>query len=254
MSLQLPNPSTVSDQLAALLQAVAANPITAPVAVIKSLGGAAGHQSYAVVASCNGGVVPSANVATTTGPTTLSATAYNTITWSPLLGVETPVTYSIYRVTGGAAQGLIASGLTIAAGQALGSFVDNGVAANTALTVPPFITLGVNPANLQVVSGAIAAITIPEGNVLITYAGAAAISLPAPISGSKASGGQDGCKLRFYTTTNNQHVITTAADGFNGADDTATMAATASSYFEVIAYGGVWYTFSALNIAVLSEV
>jgi hypothetical protein len=245
--------------IAALLQALEGGNVPLPVPVITTVGGAAGHQSYVVSATVNGQTVPSATVSTTTGPTTLGALTYNTVSWAALnipqlQGSNFNVIYNVYRTAGGANQGLIGTVTQSVNSPAPLSFMDNGISANTTLTAPAFNTSGTPAASLQVVSTSVATITIPVGNVLITYAGAAAITLPAPVSGAQSAGGQDGCKLTFYTTTNNQHVITAPANTINGNKDTATMAATASSLLELVAYGGVWYSFSAFNVAVLTEV
>jgi hypothetical protein len=113
--------------ITAALQAVEGN-LTSPTPTVTPTGGAAATQSYQVVAfNANGDTTPSSTVTTNVGPTTLSGTAYNTISWSAATGVGDATTgYKVIRVAGGPSQGLIA---TLAAGTL--TYRDTGTAATT---------------------------------------------------------------------------------------------------------------------------
>ena len=83
------------------------------------------------------------------------------------------------------------------------------------------------------------AINITSGIILITKGSAIALTLPLPISGSNASGGDDGNQLRFVPTTSFSHVITTSANGFNGNKHILTLVPPSSGL--VVAFGGTWF-------------
>jgi hypothetical protein len=106
----------------AAIQATGAT-LVSPVCVVTPTGGAAGSQSYEVVATnASGDTLPPTATNTAAGPTTLDATHYNTITWVSPAGATF---MKIIRTVGGAAQGIIA---TVAASQV--SLVDNGLVAS----------------------------------------------------------------------------------------------------------------------------
>jgi hypothetical protein len=246
-NLQLPSPSAQqSDVIAALLASALANPIVPPVVTVTPTGGSATTQTYVVVAKTNGGVAPSAATSTTVGAATLSATAFNTISWTAPQnqGAQTPVTYDVYRTVGGAAQGLIASNLTAT------SLVDNGLVANTAPTTPPFNTTQLQvvavqePVTAAAVSGAVTA----PGLVMITDASAAALTMAAPIAGAPSAGGQDGMTISFISTTAAAHTVTTPANKINGSLHIATFAAAIGNAITFRAFNGIWY--STTNVGV----
>jgi hypothetical protein len=98
------------------------------------------------------------------------------------------------------------------------------------------------------------AIAIKEGSVLITDAGAAAMTLAAPTPGARSAGGDDGKKLRILATTAYAHTVTTPPGKINGNRDVVTFAAVGDCA-ELTAYNGVWYaTLSGPTPAALSEV
>lgn len=239
MNISLPNPAQVSDQLAAILQAVQANILNAPVASVTPTNGGSTTYDYTVVANVGGAQIPSNSASTSTGASTLSATAYNTISWNALQGAEpgVAVTYSVYRTTGGSTQGLIASGLTGT------SFVDTGATAASA-TTPPFNTSGTLAAVVQepaVAFAASGAVSIPGGTVFITASGAAALTLAAPIAGPASSGGHDGLSISFISTTAEDHTVTTPANAINGSKHVGTFGGAIGDGFTLTAYNGVWY-------------
>jgi len=104
------------------------------------------------------------------------------------------------------------------------------------------------------VDAASGAIAIKEGTVLITKSTAAAMTLAAPVSGARASGGDNSKKLKIIAGTAQAHAVTTPSNKINGADDTVTFAAV-GDWVEFVAYNGVWYaTLGGPTPAALSEV
>jgi hypothetical protein len=197
-------------------------------------GGAAGSQSYVVVANL-GTVKTAASAAGSTGsgPTTLDATHFNTLVWAAVAGATS---YDVYRTAGGAAQGKIASGLAVL------TLVDDGLTGDT--TTAPSIngtgTLsGALQDNLQIASGD-GAITA-FGRVLITKVTAAALTLAVPVAGAPSAGGQDGSVLSVTDTTGHAHTVTTPANGIVGSKHIATFGGTANNTLVLVAYNGIWY-------------
>ena len=74
----------------------------APTVTVTPTGGSATNFSYVVVAKNGSDVIPTL-ASITTGPATLTASAFNTIAWSPLTGINlSAVTYDVWRTVGGA--------------------------------------------------------------------------------------------------------------------------------------------------------
>ena len=96
------------------------------------------------------------------------------------------------------------------------------------------------------------AVVTKDGDVIITKATAAALSLPAPTPGAASAGGDDGKIVRFISTTAAAHVITSPTRGFNkkGSSGTATMTAAIGNSFTVEAYNGDWYTGALINTTI----
>jgi hypothetical protein len=256
-----PNPAVAqqTDLVNALVTAVQAVPVTPPVVIVVPLAPASTNYTYAVVAKLGTQTVP-ATVTITTGAATLSATASNTISWNTIPGAV----YDVYRVTGGANQGKIASNLTPNVPNGYGgvlntlatmSVVDAGLSGDST-AAPTFNTTGTLAHGAmtpdQVVNSATAVISIITGTVLVTYAGVAAMTLGTPVAGPASAGGQDGAELLFITTTTNQHTVTTPANVINGNKHILTFAATANSQLSLEAHGGIWYYANAVNAAVAS--
>lgn len=241
-NLQLPNPAQTSDQINALLQAVQALPFTPPIVTAVPLVAASTSYGYTVVAKVNGEVAPG-SVTITTGASTLSVTASNTVNWT---NVPNAV-YDVYRTTGGTTQGKIGSNMSGL------SLVDTGLAGD-GTTAPPFNTSGtfaggiIEPVQVDLVSGAI---TIVTGCVLITDASAAALTLALPVAGAASAGGQDGASLTIISTTAAAHTVTTPASGINGTLHIATFAAAVGNAVTLTAYNGKWYA-STLNGVTIS--
>lgn len=249
----LPNPAQSTDQVAALLAAMLATNFLPPVVTVTPTNGSATTQTYVVVAKLNGQVVPSVATSTTVGPTTLSATNFNTIGISPLVGVQAgvAVAYDVYRTVGGATQGIIASNLSLVPGQAQLSLVDNGLAA-VAATTPPFNTSGIIASGTQeavlLLTGTTDAITNVSGQVYIGSGSADATTLGTPIAGSAAQGGHDGCVLTILCKTAFAHTVTAAANKINGSTHIITFAAAVANNIVLQAYGGVWYVLNSVGV------
>lgn len=98
-------------------------PPSAPAVAPTPAGGRTSY-SYAVVAfNATGDLPESANGSTSTGPSNLDTTHYNTVSWGAIGGGATGV--KVIRTAGGAAQGIIATMSSAAAG----SLRDTGLAA-----------------------------------------------------------------------------------------------------------------------------
>ncbi len=257
----LPNSAAVqqSDLVNALVTAVQAVPVTPPVVTVTPLAAASTTYTYAVIAKLGTQTVPT-QVTITTGAATLSAAASNTISWN----VIPNAVYDVYRVTGGANQGKIASNLTpnvpngyggVLSTLATMSLVDGGLSGDST-SAPTFNTTGTLAHGCQtpdqVVNSSAAVISIITGTILVTYAGVAAMTLGLPVAGPASAAGQDGSELLFISTTTNQHTVTTPTNGINGSKHILTFAATANSQLSLEAHGGIWYYANAVNAAVAS--
>jgi hypothetical protein len=91
---------------------------------------------------------------------------------------------------------------------------------------------------VDLISGAIG---IKEGNVFLTKAGVAAMTLALPIAGAQSAGGDDGRTLVIIDTTGHAHTVTTPASGLNAADHIATFGGTAGQFGELVAFNGSWW-------------
>jgi hypothetical protein len=91
-----------------------------------------------------------------------------------------------------------------------------------------------------------------DGDVILSKATAAAISLPAPTAGAASAGGDDGKIVRFISTTAAPHVITCPTRGFNkkGSSGTATMTAAIGNSCSFEAYAGDWYNGALINTTI----
>jgi len=86
------------------------------------------------------------------------------------------------------------------------------------------------------------AIGLTAGVVVIDGAGALALTLADPTSGSQdaATPGNDGQELTIVGKTAHAHTVTTPANGINGNKHILTFANVGDSA-TLVAYGGVWY-------------
>lgn len=113
--------------------------------------------------------------------------------------------------------------------------------------------------NLQVAEYTSAGAIKPGGVALLKTGAASAFTLVQPLAGPQLQGGQDFMRMKIIALDAHAYTVTTAADGINGADDTATCGAIIGQTLELIAFNGVWYSelnTSAANTAAwtLSEV
>lgn len=92
------------------------------------------------------------------------------------------------------------------------------------------------------------AITIANhARVYLSKAGAAAITLAAPTSGT-----HDGWRITVTAISAQAHVITGGVDGFNakGSSGTATFGGAIGDSVTFEAYLGHWYTISKVNVTI----
>lgn len=250
-NLQLPNPATFAQRVAALEQALSGNLIPPPIATLVVTGGAAGTYSYVVVAKYPPMNVPSGVATTTTGPTALSAASFNTISWTAAPAVAEgniiPV-YDVYRTAGGGTQGRIAvniSAVTPQGNQVALTIVDNGLVADGTVA-PPFNGSGVIQGGTQesvYVMGTNTTIPIGAGLVVMNKVGSVtAATLAAPIAGT-----DDGKTLTVLSTVAQANTITTPAAAINGTLHIATFTAAIGNWITFIAYNGIWYVVGNLN-------
>jgi len=108
-------------------------------------------------------------------------------------------------------------------------------------------------ANVQFLNAA-GAVAVKPGTVFLKAGSAAAMTLVAPVAGSRASGGQDGVRMLFEALDAFAYTLTTPANKINGADDTATWTAAVGNSFELVAYNGVWYVVGTPKGVALTEV
>ena len=215
----------------------AISPVAAPAApTIAVTGGAGGSYTYQVVATgVPGGVAPGTTASTAAGPTTLSVTAYNTVSWA---AVPNATGYLVYRTAGGSTQGKIA-----AVGDTTYSVVDNGLIGDG--TTPPvanttgcFIGTLIEPPTQYTAAGAI---NPGCGVAYLNGSSAQAMTLIAPKAGAPLLGGMDGMYLTVFDTVGKAHTITTPTNGINGSKHIATYNGTVASNITFVAIGGVWW-------------
>lgn len=91
------------------------------------------------------------------------------------------------------------------------------------------------------------AITIQNATVYLSKAGAGAITLAAPTSGT-----HDGIRITVISTTAQAHVITSGVDGFNakGSSGTATFGGAIGDSVTFEADTGHWYTVATRNVTI----
>lgn len=100
-------------------------------------------------------------------------------------------------------------------------------------------------APLQVITAA-DAITIKEGYVLINAGRELAVTLAAPTAGI-----DDGCHLTIRSMTAQAHTVTNTSPGFNNGGsgkDVGTFGGAIGDGFSVVAYNGIWWVTSNVNV------
>jgi hypothetical protein len=91
------------------------------------------------------------------------------------------------------------------------------------------------------------AITIQNAYVVLSKAGAGAITLAAPTAGT-----HDGIVIEVIAISAQAHVITGGVDGFNakGSSGTATFGGAIGDSVTFRAYNGHWYTVALVNVTI----
>ena len=240
--------NSVNRRLRDLEDEVSGLTLTTPQApTVTPVMGVGSTQTYKVVAVLGGQFTAASAAGTTTvGPTTLTTSAYNIITW---LSVPNATSYWIFRTAGGPNTGKIATVVptTETAQPSTYTLNDTGLAAD-GTTAPSFDTTAmpdagdmVEPVQVAAADGAITGL----GVVLITKGSAAALTLTQPVAGLPSAGGQDGARLVVTDTSGYRHTITTAASGIVGGFHIATCGGAAGAGMNksliLRAYNGTWY-------------
>jgi hypothetical protein len=132
---------------------------------------------------------------------------------------------------------LTADSTKVPFGEALGA-----VNAGATTVIPVKLYPSTSPQNQSGSAGNIevdansGAIGILQGNVFITKAGVAAMTLAAPTAGV-----DDNKVLTIVSTTANAHTVTTPANKINGNKLTITFGAVAGNQVELLAFNGTWF-------------
>jgi hypothetical protein len=106
----------------------------------------------------------------------------------------------------------------------------------------PDATNNYDIAGADAYAAATGAIAIKKGTVVVTYAGAAALTLAVPTAGI-----DDGKTLVILDTTGHAHTITTSSNGFNNAHSVLTMSGTAGNTCSLRAWNGQWWVATSSN-------
>ncbi len=202
--------------------------------------------SKALVLSAGGGIatITSATIITLTSTTVNATTAHGTTVTAGASG--TAGTVNIFPGTG--SKGKLAVTATDNAGDTITSLVIGAQAgARTyTLTDPVASTASINPSAIAAAS-ADGAIAIKNGFVPITKsASPAVLTLAAPTATT-----HDGMRIMLVSTTAKAHTVTQASDGFNGGGggaDTATFGGAIGDGMTIVAYQGIWYVVSSVNV------
>jgi hypothetical protein len=94
-------------------------------------------------------------------------------------------------------------------------------------------------AGTQIVSTAgPTAINITHGKVIVTYAGVAAMTIPTPVAGTPANGGNDAQVLKIIDASGHAHTLTAAANVINGNKHLLTSAGNIGDDVTLTSYNG----------------
>lgn len=100
--------------------------------------------------------------------------------------------------------------------------------------------------------GANGAVTQKSGVLFVTKAGVCAMTIADPVSGAAEAGGDDCKELCIVSATANAHTLdNSAGSGFNAGGagaDVGTFGGAKGDNILLIAYGGVWYVKSKVNV------
>lgn len=98
----------------------------------------------------------------------------------------------------------------------------------------------------KVYTGVAEALTFP-GLAILNAAVAEACTLPTPVAGDQAAGGDDGKLLNIQDASGKAHTVTTAANKIINAKHILTWNATLGSNITLIAWNGLWYVVGTAN-------
>ena len=263
----LPNPAQLDDKINAILASLSGTQITGPgLAVITNSTGSTSY-TYEIVAKSNGVTVPGSTATLATGPSVLSSTAYNTLTWSMLQNNLPNLTFDIYRTASGgtpSSTGRISIG-TAAASLSLNptastpvfTFVDTGIAGD-GTTPPPFNTSGalvIGTAYPVQSFPSAGSVSLLNGLAVINGTSATAVTLPVPVAGSPNNGGNDGMLLTVLTTTLYAHTLVSATaskifpNGTAGKTTGTFTNTTYANFAELVAFNGAWYVCASAGVS-----
>lgn len=103
-----------------------------------------------------------------------------------------------------------------------------------------------SPAQVFAASGTV---DIQSGDCIITLAGVATLTFPAPVATQ-----DDFKRIRVVSTTANAHILSFGANKLNGSKTSLTWTrATAGLVVELMAYQGVWYAMSFQDAAAFAQ-
>jgi|SRR5215472_10729515 len=90
---------------------------------------------------------------------------------------------------------------------------------------------------------------LQSGDVIITAAGVATITVPAPVAGQ-----DDFKRIKFISTTAQAHILSFGANKLNGNKTSLTWTrATIGQIAEVMAFNGVWIALSFQDAAAFAQ-
>lgn len=137
-------------------------------------------------------------------------------------------------------------GITLADATAIATDIISEKVAAAGVTIDGLLIKDGTEGNQQVISGD-GAITIQTGQVILTKASAAAITIAAPTAGT-----HDKMEITIFTHTAQAHVITCASVGFNakGSSGTVTFTAAIGNSVTLRAYNGNWYAVVKTGVTV----
>lgn len=162
--------------------------------------------------------------------------------------IETDVINETTADTGVTVDGVLIKdgGVVLADAAAMEVDTINEATADAGVTVDGLLIKNGVVGTSQAITGD-GAITIQNATVLLSKAGAGAITLAAPTAGT-----HDLIEIEVITLTAQAHVITSAVDGFNakGSSGTVTFTAAIGNSVRLKAWNGHWYTVGKNGVTV----
>lgn len=141
---------------------------------------------------------------------------------------------------------ITANTLTALSGSTIATNTIAETTAGTGVTIDGLLVKDGIVGALQAITGD-GAITVQNATVLLSKAGAGAITIVAPTAVT-----HDGVIIRVVATSAQAHVITSAVDGFNakGSSGTITFGGAIGDSVTIVAHNGHWYTLAKVNTTV----